>query len=82
MDKNLENILTINDLPAGKKGIIRTINGGYGLIQKLDSLGIREGIEIVRISTQWMKGPVTIRYGNSEVAIGHNMAMKILVEPV
>lgn len=75
-------MLTINDLPAGKKGIIRTINGGYGLTQKLDSLGIREGIEIVRISTQWMKGPVTIRYGNSEVAIGHNMAMKIMVEPV
>lgn len=75
-------MLTINDLPAGKKGIIRTINGGYGLTQKLDALGIREGIEIVRISTQWMKGPVTIRYGNSEVAIGHNMAMKIMVEPV
>jgi ferrous iron transport protein A len=81
MDKN-QNMLTINDLPVGKKGIIRTINGGYGLIQKLDALGIREGIEIVRISTQWMKGPVTIRYGNSEVAIGHNMAMKIVVEPV
>jgi len=75
-------MLTINDLPIGKKGIIKTINGGYGLTQKLDSLGIREGIEIVRISTQWMKGPVTIRYGNSEVAIGHNMAMKIVVEPV
>jgi ferrous iron transport protein A len=81
MDKN-QNMLTINDLPVGKKGIIRTINGGYGLIQKLDALGIREGIEIVRISTQWMKGPVTIRYGNSEVAIGHNMAMKIVVKPV
>jgi ferrous iron transport protein A len=81
MDKN-QNMLTINDLPVGKKGIIRTINGGYGLIQKLDALGIREGIEIVRISTQWMKGPVTIRYGNSEVAIGHNMATKIVVEPV
>ncbi|HDR51962.1 MAG TPA: ferrous iron transport protein A [Mariniphaga anaerophila] len=82
MDKNLKNILTINNLPIGKKGKIKTINGGYGLIQKLDSLGIREGIEIARISTQWMKGPVTIRYGNSEVAIGHNMAMKIMVEPV
>jgi ferrous iron transport protein A len=75
-------MLTINDLPVGKKGIIKTINGGYGLIQKLDALGIREGIEIVRISTQWMKGPATIRYGNSEVAIGHNMATKIMVEPV
>jgi len=75
-------MLTINNLPIGKKGIIRTINGGYGLIQKLDALGIREGIEIVKISTQWMKGPVTIRYGNSELAIGHYMAMKIMVEPV
>jgi len=37
-------MLTINNLPVEKKGIIRTINGGYGLIQKLDALGIHEGI--------------------------------------
>ena len=75
-------MITLNDLPVGKKGIIRTINGGQGLVGKLDALGIREGTELTKISRQWMKGPVTIRYKNSEVAIGHNMAMKIIVEPV
>lgn len=75
-------MVALNELPVGKKGIIKTISGGLGLIQKLDVLGIHEGTEITKVSTQWMRGPVTIRYGNNEVAIGHKMAMKIMVEPV
>jgi len=75
-------MIALNELPVGKKGIIRTISGGHGLVQKLDVLGIHKGTEITKISTQWMRGPVTIRYGSSEVAIGHKMAMKIMMEPV
>jgi ferrous iron transport protein A len=75
-------MVALNELQVGKKGIIKTISGGHGLIQKLDVLGIREGTEIMKVSRQWMRGPVTISYGSSEVAIGHKMATKIMVEPV
>lgn len=67
-------------MPVGKVGIITAINGGYGLIQKLDLLGIRTGKEIIKTSGQWMKGPVIIRSGNTEIAIGYGMAQKIMVQ--
>jgi len=73
---------TLNDLPVGKKGIIKAINGGHGFIQKMDAMGLREGIEITKMSKQWMKGPVTIRFGSNEVAVGYGMAGKIMVEPI
>ncbi len=73
-------MISINKLPEGKKGIIMTINGGAGLVKKLDALGIRTGKEIIKVNSQWMKGPVIIRSGNTELAIGYGMANKIMVE--
>jgi ferrous iron transport protein A len=70
----------LNDLPDGCIGTITTINGGYGLIQKLDVLGIRVGIEITKVSRQWLKGPVIIRSGSTEIAIGYGMARRIKIE--
>jgi ferrous iron transport protein A len=73
-------MMSLTDMPAGKKGTIVTIYGGHGLIQKLNTLGLRIGKEIVKVSGQWMKGPVIIRSGNTEIAIGFGMAHKIMVE--
>lgn len=69
-------------MPVGKKGIIRDIVGGHGLANNLDVMGIRTGIEITKVSKQWIRGPVTIRIGNNEIAIGYGMAIRILVELV
>jgi len=73
-------MITLIDLPDGKAATIKAINGGHGLAQKLDDLGIRAGKEITRVSTQWMKGPVIIRAGQTELAIGYGMARRIMVE--
>jgi ferrous iron transport protein A len=73
-------MISIKELPDGRKGIIMAINGGHGLVEKLDALGIRTGKEITKVNSQWMKGPVIIRSGNTEIAIGYGMARKIMVE--
>jgi ferrous iron transport protein A len=73
-------MISLYDMPVGKKGTITAINGGYGLIQKLDMLGIHPGKEITKISSQLMKGPVIVRWGNTEIAIGYGMARRIMVE--
>ncbi|MFO7852697.1 MAG: FeoA family protein [Bacteroidota bacterium] len=75
-------MVALTNMPVGKKGIIRDIAGGYGLLNNLDVMGIRTGIEITKVSKQWIRGPVTIRIGNNEIAIGHGMATRILVELV
>jgi len=65
---------------AGQKGKIVRISGGYGLAHRLEAIGIRQDKEIKKISEQWMKGPVLVQHGNSQVALGFGMASKILVE--
>ncbi len=71
---------TLNEFPLGKKAIIKEISGGYGLEKKLDAMGLQIGKEIEKTSRQWGRGPVTIRFGNTEIAVGHGMAEKILIE--
>ena len=73
-------MVTVLEMQEGKQGKISSINGGIGLQKKLENMGITKGSEIFKISSQWLKGPVIIRHGNTELAIGYNMARKIMVE--
>ncbi len=70
----------LTQLEGGESGVVVEIHGGYGLIRRLESLGIRVGKKVTKVSSQFMRGPVTVRVGNSHVAIGFGMAKKILVE--
>lgn len=64
----------------GEKARIIDITGGNILYKRLESIGIRKGMELIKISSQLMKGPVTVRVNNTCVAIGYEMAKKIIVE--
>ncbi|MCK4789213.1 MAG: ferrous iron transport protein A [Desulfobacteraceae bacterium] len=74
------NRISLAQMQTGQRGKIVEINGGYGLAQKLDALGIRTGKEITKISAQLMRGPVLLRQNNTQVAVGFGMASKVLVE--
>jgi len=67
---------------AGQSGIVFQIQGGHGLISRLSALGIRPGQRITKVGSTFMRGPVTIRVGNAQVALGFGMANKIIVELV
>jgi len=68
-------------LKAGQEGIVTAILGGAGMARKLNALGIYEGKRITKVSAQWMHGPVVIRIGSTDVAVGFGMAGKIMVSP-
>ena len=70
----------LTQLQGGESGVMVDIQGGYGLTRRLESLGIRVSKKVTKVSSQLMRGPVTVRIDNSEVAIGFGMARKILVE--
>jgi ferrous iron transport protein A len=70
----------LTQLEEGETGVVVGIHGGYGLLHRLESLGIRVGKKVTKISSQLMRGPVTVRIDNTEVAMGFGMARKILVE--
>ncbi|NIM97143.1 MAG: ferrous iron transport protein A [candidate division Zixibacteria bacterium] len=70
----------LTQLEEGESGTVVGIDGGFGLTRRLESMGIRVGKKVTKVSSQLMRGPVTVRLGNSRVAIGFGMARKILVQ--
>jgi len=73
-------ILNLTQLKSGKSGVVVEIKGGHGLIRRLHSLGIREGRKITKLSSHFWRGPITIKAGHTQVAIGFGMAIKVSVE--
>ena len=72
-------VISLNELKSNEKGVVQKINGGTSLINRLNALGIRPGKEIAKISSTFMRGPVTIQIDRSHVAIGFGMAKKIFI---
>lgn len=70
------------DCKIGSKVKIAEIDAGYGAIRNLTNLGLIIGnvIEVERKSP--LKGPVVVRYSETEIAIGHGLAEKIFVEGI
>ena len=64
---------------AGQNGTVVQIEGGRGLINRLNALSIRPGQRLAKISSMFMRGPITVQVGNAQVAIGFGMAKRIIV---
>jgi len=73
-------ILDLTQLKPGQKGIVIQIQGGAGLIRRLQTMGIRPGKNIIKISAQIFRGPQIVKVDNLQVAIGFGMARRVLVE--
>jgi Fe2+ transport system protein FeoA len=73
--------IPLSKLEAGQSGRVVEIHGGHGVVNRLNALNIRYGQRVTKVSSMFMRGPVTIEVGNgSRVAIGYGMAKRILVE--
>ncbi len=72
--------ITVRHMHAGQSGKVVEILGGTHLFNRLNSLGIRPGKRITKVSSMFLRGPVTVRVDRSQVAIGHGMAGKIVVD--
>jgi len=72
--------ITLTQMRSRQSGTVAQIQGGHGLINRLNSLGIRPGKRITKVSSMIMRGPVTIEVDRAQVAIGFGMAGRIIVE--
>jgi ferrous iron transport protein A len=68
-------------MEKGRTGVISGIIGGGKFLLKLESMGISPGSKIKKISSLFHRGPIVIRVGGMEVAIGYRMARRILINP-
>ena len=71
---------TLNMMRTGDSGVVVHMTGGHNMINRLDALGIRQGKRITKLSSMFMKGPVTINFDEVQVAIGYKMANEIVIK--
>jgi ferrous iron transport protein A len=75
-----EGQLTLAEMKTGQTGTVVEVQGGHGIIGRLDALGIRPGRKVTKLSSALFRGPVMLRVNNTQVALGFGMAKKIIVE--
>ena len=73
-------VLNLTELKSGQAGIVIDMQGGAGFIRRLESMGIRPGKKITKISAQFWRGPQIVKVNNLQIAIGFGMARRILIE--
>jgi ferrous iron transport protein A len=76
----MKKVLDLTQMKQKEKGTIIAVTGGPGLKKRLETLSIRKGAEITKVSAQVMRGPIIVQVVNTQVAIGFGMAKKIIVE--
>ena len=72
--------ISLTEMQIGETGKIAEIQGGRGMVQRLETLGVRTGKDVKKLSSQLMRGPILLQVGNTQVGIGFGMARKVLVE--
>jgi len=71
--------ITIAQMEAGQSGKIVNIGVGRGM-KRVEAMGLRPGKRVTKISGMFMHGPITIKVGGTQLALGFGMAKKVMVE--
>lgn len=71
---------TVDRLAAGETARVVALNGGRGMCARLESMGLRPGKVLRKVSAQLMAGPVTVAVDGRQMALGRGIARRIDVE--
>ena len=71
---------SLAQLSTGQSAKVIIIEGGRGLRQKLQNLGIREGAIVKKERGIFAFGPIIVKAGSTQIALGRGMASKVIVE--
>lgn len=72
----------LNKLKSGASAKLVRVEGGTNLKERLCNLGLKEGMELKKVTATSGQGPVVIRFGRIQIAIGIGMASKMIVDPL
>jgi len=78
-NKPVGNQLSIAQMASGQTGRIVEIGRGSEM-KRVEAMGLRIGKDVTKIGGMLGRGPVTVQAGRTQLAIGHGMAQKIMVE--
>jgi len=72
--------VSLAEMKEGREGIVRELAGGLAFTRKLEAMGLRLGTKVMKTSGSPLRGPVTVRAGNMQLALGYGMASRVMVE--
>lgn len=75
----MPNRVLLIDMHARQEGAVLEILGGIGIQKRLKAIGIRPGVNIVRISEASKRGPVIVQVAGTQIALGFGMSNKITI---
>lgn len=70
----------LSDIPTGTTVTVVSLDGGEGFRDKVLSMGVLPG-KSLNVQTYSKKGPLIVRMEGSRIAIGRELAARILVRP-
>ena len=73
--------VTLDMMAKGARGTVVDVMGGHGAVGKLAAQGIVPGM-LVEKTGELKGGPVLLRVGGAQVALGRGLAKRVLVEVV
>jgi ferrous iron transport protein A len=73
--------ISLDRMVKGSRARVVSIAGGRGVMMKLSAQGIAPGMIVEKVG-HLRGGPVVIRVGRSQVAVGLGLARRVLVEVV
>lgn len=82
MHKKIPSIgpIMLTQLDNGASARVAELKGGRQFVGRLEAMGIVPGTTITKSSSSIMKGPVVLKKGSTQIAIGYAMAQRIMVE--
>ncbi|MDD5670708.1 MAG: FeoA family protein [Candidatus Omnitrophica bacterium] len=72
--------IDLTQMQPGETGVIVDVHGGHGFIRKIQSMDLRPGKRVTKVSSHFWRGTQTVEVDNLQVAIGFGMSKKILIE--
>lgn len=72
--------VSLIQIKSNRKGKVMEVLGGANLQKRLMNMGVYKGKEVTKLSHIGLRGPVVIKSGRSILALGHNIAAKIIIE--
>ena len=72
---------TLDKMVKGRRGRIMNVVGGKGVVLKLSAQGIVPGMIVEKVG-HLRGGPVLLKVGRCQVAIGLGLARRVLVEVI
>ena len=75
----MRRLMPLAFLGEGESGRVVEVRAGRGLTRRLLAMGIAPGMK-VRVLKSSGPGPILIEVGQTRIALGRGVAMKIIVE--